>query len=103
MHKIACQKKNYYGDIETLRAHIKALLMEFIDRKVDEPPKFSYLFKNFPDSKKLDFGMKLGTLVTFVMLEGQKKSAKQDMVKMALREAFEDLQDTLLLKYQKIT
>ena len=95
-------EKDPYENIETLRAFIKEQILEFMDKKSTEPAKFSTLFKDFPDFEKLNFGIKMGSIITGIMSIGKQKGVRDDMVGGALREALEDLHDILLLKYQKI-
>jgi len=44
-------------------------MIEWLDKKFNEPPKFSYFFKNFPDNQKLNFGFKMGSIISIIMTD----------------------------------
>ena len=95
-------EENPFKDIHTIKEFTKTIIYQVLDFKHDKIPNYPYFFKDFENNKQLNFGMHIGTAVTFIMMESQKHDIKPDIVHQAIREAAEDIHDDLKSRYQKL-
>jgi len=96
-------EENPFRDINSVKEFTKNIVYQVLDHKHDKIPIFPFLFKDFPNWKQLDFGIKIGCAFTFVMLTSKEYNANPDMLNQGIREAMEDIHDDLKSRYLKLS
>jgi len=91
-----------FYSVETVREFTKQSVYQVLDFKLESIPKFPFIFKDFPDSKKVNFGLKIGTAITFVCTLATQKEANPDIVNAGILEAMQDIHDDLKERYLKL-
>jgi hypothetical protein len=85
-----------------LRVCFRSSSLEFLDKKSEQPAKFSTVLKD-PDFEKFNFGIKMNAIITGLLMDAKQNGYGNNMTYAALREANTDLYDAILLsKYQKM-
>jgi len=95
-------EKDHFRDIPSVREYTKVCILQVLNQKKSKLPLFPYLFKDFPDKEKLNFGMKVGLALTAVLMMGKQYDANPDVLNMGVREAAEDLNDELRTRYEQL-
>ena len=52
--------------------------------------------------KKVNFGLKIGTVISFIMIEAKHRGANMDIVEAGLLDAMQDIHDDLKERYLKL-
>ena len=93
---------NVFSSIESVKEFTKQSVYQMLDGKIEDPPEFPFIFKDFPDSKKVNFGLKIGTIISFIMTEARHQEANLDIVGVGIIDAMQDIHDDLKERYLKL-
>jgi len=93
---------NSFRDIESIKEFTKNTIFQCLDNKNEKVPIYPEFFKDFPNNKKLNFGMILGMALTFVQMEGMRQGVSPDMLGPGIRESMEDIHDELKSRYENL-
>jgi len=91
-----------FSNVKSVREFTKQSIYQTLDQKIELIPKFPFMFKDFPDSKKVDFGLKIGIAITFVWTLATQKEANLNIVTGGILEAMQDTHDELKERYLKL-
>ena len=91
-----------FSSIESVKELTKQSVYQMLDGKIEDPPKFPFIFKDFPDSKKVNFGLKIGTIISFIMTDAKHRGANMNIVGAGLLEVMQDIHDDLKERYLKL-
>ena len=91
-----------FSSVESVRELTKVSIYQMLDHETEELPRFPYTFKDFPDSNKLNFGLNIGTVISFIMTEARHRQANIDIVQAGILDAMQDIHDDLKVRYLKL-
>ena len=95
-------EQNSFRDINSVKEFTKKTIYEVLDHKSEKVPIYPLIFKDFPNFERLDFGLKIGTAITYVMLLGKQANSNPNALNVGIREAVEDIHDDLKSRYLKL-
>jgi len=91
-----------FSSVESVRELTKVSIYQALDHKPETIPKFPFMFKDFPDSKKVNFGLKIGIILSSIVSEARHQEANIDIVIAGIIDAMQDIHDDLKERYLKL-
>lgn len=93
---------NVFSSIESVKELVKLSIYQALDHKPETPRRFPFTFKDFPDSEKINFGLKIGTILGSIVGEARHQDANIDIVMAGIIDAMQDIHDDLKERYLKL-